>query len=120
MTTPEAIRAERDLNSYYLKQGTGRKSDSTVESGVDERVQKKFPDAGDVRTGPAAVPSSSDRKHIPPEEGGEYDARGHVTQARHFEGPDGPEEKAKIEWERRPGDDDTLTYQDLKKEGIIK
>lgn len=50
--------------------------DAAVESGVDERVQIKFPDAGDVRTGPAAVPSTSDRKHIPPEEGGEYDARG--------------------------------------------
>jgi len=30
MSTETAIRAERDLNSYYAKQGVGRKGDSSM------------------------------------------------------------------------------------------
>lgn len=49
---------------------------TAVESGVDERVKNKFPDAADVKYGTGSVAYNSDRKKIFPEEGGEYDARG--------------------------------------------
>lgn len=41
-----------------------------------------------------------------------------MTEAKDFEGPDGPEEKIKAATVRRPGDDDVLVPQDLKHKGI--
>ncbi|CEN60741.1 hypothetical protein ASPCAL03174 [Aspergillus calidoustus] len=88
-----AERAEEDVNTYQAKQGIGRKSDSTLESGVDEMVERKFPQAGEVRYGRVALPTGSDRKPIPEEEGGVRDARGRLAPAKLFEGPGGPEDK---------------------------
>ncbi|KAL2864995.1 uncharacterized protein BJX67DRAFT_359580 [Aspergillus lucknowensis] len=87
-----ATRAEQDLNTYQAKQGTGPQSDSTVESGVNEMVDQKFADAG-VRYGREGVPTGSDRKPIPEDEGGLRDDRGRLAQSQHFEGRGGPEDK---------------------------
>ncbi|KAK2753454.1 hypothetical protein FQN54_007844 [Arachnomyces sp. PD_36] len=103
-----ALRAERDLNSYQAKTGTGQVSDTTTDSGIDAGVQRKFP-SSTLQYGDAATTGAGDHKTIPPEEGGEYDDRGHISKAKEFEGPGGPEDKAKIEAERRPGDQDTAT-----------
>jgi len=43
-----------------------------------------------------------------------------LAPAGEFQGEGGPEDKARIQGERRPGDQDTLNLQDLKREGIAK
>ena len=43
-----------------------------------------------------------------------------LAPAGEYEGPGGPEDKVKIESERRPGDQDTLNLQDMKREGIAQ
>ncbi|KAL1963723.1 hypothetical protein VTN77DRAFT_7927 [Rasamsonia byssochlamydoides] len=91
-----AIKAQRDLNTHQKKHGTERQSLSADESGVNQRVEKDFP-GSQVRYGMTVTGGGGDRRKIPPEEGGSIDARGRMTEARHFEGPDGPEEKLKLE-----------------------
>lgn len=68
-----AKQAELDLNSYQAKQGLNNSSLS--EAGVDAGVEKKFPGA-QVKYGEDLSTSASYNKRIPPEEGGELDARG--------------------------------------------
>lgn len=41
-----------------------------------------------------------------------------LAKAGQYNGPGGPEDKVKLESERRPGDQDTLGIQDLKREGL--
>ncbi|PLN84435.1 hypothetical protein BDW42DRAFT_162512 [Aspergillus taichungensis] len=113
-----AAQAERDLNSYQAKQGLGPKSDSTLESNVNEMVDKKFPQETSVKTGREAGATGSDRKPIPEDEGGTRDDRGRLAPAAQYEGKGGPEDKAKLASERRLGDQDTLGIQDLKREGL--
>ncbi|KAL1953374.1 hypothetical protein VTO42DRAFT_2945 [Malbranchea cinnamomea] len=103
-----AARAERELNSYQAKQGLGPHSTSTDESGVNADVERRFPGA-EVRYGSAATTGAGDNKPIFEEEGGVRDDRGRWSKAKHFEGPGGPEDKARLETERRPGDQDTFT-----------
>ncbi|KAL1981469.1 hypothetical protein VTN96DRAFT_2641 [Rasamsonia emersonii] len=91
-----AFKAQQELNSHHKKRGTERKSLSADESGVNQRVEKDFP-GSEVRYGMSVTGGGGARRKIPPEEGGEYDARGRMTEARHFEGPDGPEEKLRLE-----------------------
>ncbi|KAI0115204.1 hypothetical protein F4814DRAFT_311291 [Daldinia grandis] len=86
-----ADQAERDLNSYEAKTGANRTSRND-EAGVDTRVEKKFPGA-DVRYDTDLSTNASYNKRIPPEEGGEVDARGRQTRGEHFEGIGGPEDK---------------------------
>ena len=43
-----------------------------------------------------------------------------LARAGDFEGKGGPEDKVKMDSIRRPGDDDTLNLQDMKREGIDK
>ncbi|KAL4779450.1 hypothetical protein BJX76DRAFT_361795 [Aspergillus varians] len=88
-----AARAEQDLNTYQAKQGLGPQSDSTLESGVNEMAERKFPQADDVRYGRDAVATGSDHKPIPEDEGGVRDDRGRLAQAQQFEGRGGPEDK---------------------------
>ncbi|KAJ6102140.1 hypothetical protein N7486_004567 [Penicillium sp. IBT 16267x] len=114
-----AFGAQKDLNSYQAKQGLGKKSDSALESGVDEMANKRFDDTGaGLKYGPGATASGSDHRKIPEDEGGTRDDRGRLPNAGHFNGPGGPEDKIKIESENRPGDDDTLTLQDMKRKGL--
>ncbi|KAI8964106.1 hypothetical protein F5Y11DRAFT_317292 [Daldinia sp. FL1419] len=86
-----ADQAERDLNSYEAKTGANR-STRTDDAGVDTRVEKKFPGA-DVRYDTDLSTNASYNKRIPPEEGGDVDARGRQTRGEHFEGVGGPEDK---------------------------
>ncbi|KAJ5185183.1 hypothetical protein N7491_006946 [Penicillium cf. griseofulvum] len=88
-----AFNAERDVNSYQTRQGIGRKSDSTVESGVDEMVDKRFSQPTSVKYGPGSTACDSDRRVIPEEEGGTRDARNRLPRAAQFEGIGGPEDK---------------------------
>ncbi|OJD14578.1 hypothetical protein AJ78_05096 [Emergomyces pasteurianus Ep9510] len=106
----EAYQAERDLNTYQAKTGRGQEgvSDSAAESGVDANVEYKFP-GSQVKYGPGATASGSDHRIIPPEEGGRYDDRGHLTKGKDFLGQGGPEDKMRMETENRPGDQDTAT-----------
>ncbi|KAI1376776.1 hypothetical protein F4677DRAFT_417950 [Hypoxylon crocopeplum] len=83
--------AERDLNTYEAK--TGRtKTSPNDEAGVDSRVERKFPGA-EVRYDQDISTNAGYNKRIPPEEGGDLDARGRQTRGEHFEGAGGPEEK---------------------------
>ncbi|KAJ5636595.1 uncharacterized protein N7484_009908 [Penicillium longicatenatum] len=116
-----AFDAEKDLNSYQAKQGLGKKSDSTLESGVDEMANKRFEDAGaSLKYGPGATASGSDHRKVPEDEGGTRDDRGRLPKAEHFKGPGGPEDNIKIDSENRPGDQDTLNLQGMKQRGIAE
>ncbi|KAK8048378.1 hypothetical protein PG994_010108 [Apiospora phragmitis] len=86
-----AEQAERDLNSQEAKTGRGKQSVND-EAGVDTRVENKFPGA-DVKYGADLSTNAGYNKRIPPEEGGELDARGRQTRGEHFEGVGGPEHK---------------------------
>ncbi|KAK8081502.1 hypothetical protein PG996_000283 [Apiospora saccharicola] len=86
-----AAQAEKDLNSYQAKTGAGKTSVND-EAGVDTRVENKFPGA-EVRYDDDLSTSGSYNKRIPPQEGGEVDARGRQTRGEHFEGEGGPEQK---------------------------
>ncbi|PIG85553.1 hypothetical protein AARAC_007741 [Aspergillus arachidicola] len=115
-----AARAEQDLNSYQMKQGLGPKSDSVLESNIDERADKKFRESTGIKTGREAGATGSNRKPIPEDEGGTRDSRGRLAPASEYEGTGGPEDKVKLESERRPGDQDTLNIQDLKTKGLSR
>lgn len=66
--------AERDLNSYQAKTGAG-KSSSNDDAGVDSSVESRFPGAK-VQYDEDLSTNASYNKRIPPEEGGDTDARG--------------------------------------------
>jgi hypothetical protein len=111
---------------------------AVLESNVDERADKKFREATGIKTGREAGATGSNRKPIPEDEGGTRDARGRLVfhpcpcsmcsptdrnrlaPAGDYEGEGGPEDKVKLESERRPGDQDTLNLQDLKRQGLTK
>lgn len=67
-----AEQAERDLNTYEAKTGAHR---GRGEAGVDTRTENRFPGA-EVRYGDDLSTNAGYNKRIPPEEGGETDARG--------------------------------------------
>ncbi|KAE8550774.1 hypothetical protein EYB25_007002 [Talaromyces marneffei] len=93
--TDIAYQAQQDLNSHQKKHGVGHQGLSTEESGVNENVTRDFPGAG-VRYGEMASHGGSGSRKIPPEEGGDYDARGRMTEAKDFQGMGGPEDKMRI------------------------
>ncbi|OQE21038.1 hypothetical protein PENSTE_c012G01597 [Penicillium steckii] len=115
-----AYEAEKNLNSYQAKQGLGAKSDSAQESGVNELVEKQFPEAGEVKYGPGATASGSDHRVIPEDEGGTRDDRGRLPNADQFKGKGGPEDNVKMESEQRPGDQEVPNLQDLKRRGVAE
>lgn len=69
-----AEQAERDLNTYEAKTGA-RKTSGTDEAGVNTRVEAQFPGA-QVKYGEDLSTNAGYNKRIPPQEGGELDARG--------------------------------------------
>ncbi|KAF7719878.1 Uncharacterized protein PECH_000942 [Penicillium ucsense] len=115
-----AFDAEKDLNSYQAKQGLGRKSDSTLESGVDEMVDQRFAQSGGVKYGPGSTASGSDHRKIPEDEGGTRDDRGRLAKGEQYLGEGGPETNIKKDSESRPGDQDTLNLQEMKQRGIAE
>ncbi|KAJ3568469.1 hypothetical protein NPX13_g6413 [Xylaria arbuscula] len=86
-----AEEAERNLNTYENKTGAHKQS-SNDEAGVDSRVVNQFP-GGSVKYGDDLSTNAGYNKRIPPEEGGDLDARGRQTRGEHFEGVGGPEHK---------------------------
>ncbi|RYC63245.1 hypothetical protein CHU98_g2978 [Xylaria longipes] len=86
-----AEEAERNLNTYEAKTGA-HKTSRNDEAGVDTRVENQFPGA-QVRYGQDLSTNAGYNKRIPPEEGGDLDARGRQTRGQHFEGVGGPEHK---------------------------
>ncbi|KAI0526482.1 hypothetical protein F5B22DRAFT_655631 [Xylaria bambusicola] len=86
-----AEEAERNLNTYESKTGAHRTSPND-DSGVETRVENQFPGSS-VRYGDDLSTNAGYNKRIPPEEGGDLDARGRQTRGEHFEGVGGPEHK---------------------------
>ncbi|KAI0866886.1 hypothetical protein F4860DRAFT_508379 [Xylaria cubensis] len=86
-----AEEAERNLNTYEAKTGA-HKSSKNDEAGVDTRVETQFP-GSQVRYGQDLSTNAGYNRRIPPEEGGDLDARGRQTRGEHFEGVGGPEHK---------------------------
>ncbi|CAD6569012.1 MAG: hypothetical protein TREMPRED_004996 [Tremellales sp. Tagirdzhanova-0007] len=98
-----AARAEVEMNSYKSRSGTGKQSDSTVDSGINENVTAQFP-GSTVQIGGT---KRGENPTIPDEEGGEINkASGRQTKANEFEGEGGPEDKIRQAETDRPGDDD--------------
>ncbi|TRX94797.1 hypothetical protein FHL15_004258 [Xylaria flabelliformis] len=112
-----AEEAERNLNTYEAKTGA-HKSSTNDEAGIDTRVENQFPGSqvrskieprglqcsqGSCFGWQQLTPSVTDgqdlstnagyNRRIPPEEGGDLDARGRQTRGEHFEGVGGPEHK---------------------------
>ncbi|KAI1815997.1 hypothetical protein GGS20DRAFT_278152 [Poronia punctata] len=83
--------AERNLNTFENKTGANKTS-TNDEAGVDTRVENQFPGA-EVRYGRDVNTNAGYNKRIPPEEGGDLDARGRETRGQHFQGRGGPEHK---------------------------
>ncbi|CAG8289720.1 unnamed protein product [Penicillium salamii] len=115
-----AFNAEKDLNSYQAKQGLGKKSDSTLESGVDEMVEKKFEQPSGLKYGPGSTASGSDHRVIPEDEGGIRDDRNRLPTAGQFNGTGGPEDDIKLESNNRGGDQEVPNLQDLKRRGVAE
>ncbi|PSR78450.1 hypothetical protein BD289DRAFT_376679 [Coniella lustricola] len=108
-----AKQAEIDLNSYQAKTGSNNKSADNV--GVDSGVESKFPGA-EVKYDDELSTNASYNKRIPPEEGGELDARGRQTRGEHFEGKGGPESKFE---QTGDNDNDVITRKALGKSDIV-
>ncbi|KAI1335160.1 hypothetical protein F5Y15DRAFT_399126 [Xylariaceae sp. FL0016] len=100
-----ADQAEKDLNTYGAKTGA-HKSSVNDEVGVDSRVENKFPGAK-VQYGQDLSTNAGYNRRIPPEEGGDLDARGRQTRGEHFEGIGGPEHKL-AQQAREYGGNDTF------------
>ncbi|CAG7938001.1 unnamed protein product [Penicillium nalgiovense] len=115
-----AFNAEKDLNSYQAKQGLGKKSDSTLESGVNEMVENKFDQPAGLKYGPGSTASGSDHRVIPEDEGGTRDDRNRLPKAGQFKGTGGPEEDVKIQAENRGGDQEIPDLQGLKRHGVAQ
>lgn len=71
-----ARQAEADLNTYQAKTGRARPP-NTDDAGVDSNVEKKFESAGaKVAYWEELSSNQGFDKRIPPQEGGDLDARG--------------------------------------------
>ncbi|KAI1346875.1 hypothetical protein F5Y01DRAFT_296703 [Xylaria sp. FL0043] len=99
-----AEEAERNLNTYEAKTGAHKTSPSD-EAGVDRRVENQFP-GGQVRYDQDLSTNAGYNKRIPPEEGGDLDARGRQTRGEHFEGVGGPEHKLERQMRDFGGNDE--------------
>ncbi|KAE9989655.1 hypothetical protein EG327_002418 [Venturia inaequalis] len=106
-----AKQAEKDMNSLENRTGTGKSSDSGLESGVNEAGAEKFP-GGSVTYGSAAS-GRGDNREIPESEGGYLqDLRAwdeEIPVAKDFEGEGGPEDKQRRYEEDNGGNEDILS-----------
>ncbi|THC92542.1 hypothetical protein EYZ11_007995 [Aspergillus tanneri] len=108
-----AARAEQDLNSYQAKEGLGPK---IAKTGINEMVDKEFRIQRDSELAGKLAPQAVTACPFPKTTVAVGTTV--VAHAREYEGEDGPEYKVKIDSERRPGDQDTLTLPDMKHEDI--
>jgi hypothetical protein len=68
--------AERDLNTYQSKTGTGKGRASGLDDyGVNDTIDRKFPGA-DVKVGENLITNASYDRQIPADEGGDVDEKG--------------------------------------------
>jgi len=117
-----AAKAERDLNSSQAKVGrqegtgfggkdAGGGSDSVLESGIDQSVEKKFP--GSTADYGSHVSGAGNNRDIPPEEGGDIQkGTGRMTKAGDFdqgEAGEGPEDISRKRAEMYGGENDVRT-----------
>ncbi|SPQ19883.1 178b9d30-eecb-4b68-aabd-a9fefff89e21 [Thermothielavioides terrestris] len=104
-----AQQAERDLNTYQSKTGTGKGRVSGLEDyGVNETVERKFPGAT-VKVGENLVTNRSYDRPIPANEGGDVDERGRYLQGSAYEGAGGPEDKTAHVYQHSSGKIDEAT-----------
>ncbi|KAF2200879.1 hypothetical protein GQ43DRAFT_395478 [Delitschia confertaspora ATCC 74209] len=107
-----AKQAEKDLNSYPAKHGhdlSGNKraaprgtGDSTLNSGIDDSVQQKFPGSSAIYGSSASC--VGDNCEIPLSDGGDIKpGTDRLYKSKDFEGAGGPEDKRKIYEEANPG-----------------
>ena len=72
-----AQQAERDLNTYQSKTGTGKGRVSGLEDyGVNDTIDQKFPGASVKVGGENLITNRSYDRPIPPDEGGDVDETG--------------------------------------------
>lgn len=89
--TKIAEQAEASLNSHQAKTGGGRVQ-ADDDAGVNSRAVKDFPGAT-VQTGDDLSTNRGFDRRIPPNEGGDLDAKGRQTRGQEFEGKGGPQDK---------------------------
>lgn len=78
-----AQQAERDLNTYQSKTGTGKGRASGLEDyGVNDTVEQKFPGAT-VKVGENLITNRSYDRQIPADEGGDVDETGRCAYYTH-------------------------------------
>ncbi|KAL7908303.1 hypothetical protein GGI35DRAFT_481005 [Trichoderma velutinum] len=97
-------RAEADLNTYQSKTGAARPQ-ADDDAGVNSYVEKKF-DGAKVAYGDELSTNRGYDKRIPPNEGGDVDARGKQARGHLYEGKGGPEDKVAESYRRQPGQND--------------
>ncbi|KAK4234132.1 hypothetical protein C8A03DRAFT_18905 [Achaetomium macrosporum] len=104
-----ALQAERDLNTYQSKTGTGKGRASGLEDfGVNDTVDRKFPGA-DVKVGENLITNASYNRQIPADEGGDVDETGRFIRGSAYEGAGGPEDKTAHIYQHKPGSIDEST-----------
>ncbi|KAM0325695.1 hypothetical protein ACHAQA_006995 [Verticillium albo-atrum] len=104
-----AAGAEADLNTYQSKTGAAREQADDA-AGVRSNAENKFPGA-DVKYGDDLSTNAGYNKRIPPEEGGDRDARGRQARGEHYDhnkGDGGP--AAGLDADRPTGQNDTDVY----------
>ncbi|KAL2022955.1 hypothetical protein VTK56DRAFT_4170 [Thermocarpiscus australiensis] len=113
-----AVQAERDLNTYQSKTGTGKGRATGLEDfGANDLAEKKFPGAT-VRVGEDLVTNRSYDRQIPPDEGGDVDDRGRFVRGSAYEGVGGPEDKTAHVYQHNPGKIDESTVKGWGKDPV--
>ncbi|CAK7226950.1 hypothetical protein SBRCBS47491_006403 [Sporothrix bragantina] len=84
--------AEASLNSHQAKTG-GSRVQGDDDASINSRAVQGFPGAS-VQTGDELSTNRGYDRRIPPNEGGDLDAKGRQTRGHNFEGSGGPQEKA--------------------------
>lgn len=71
-----AQEAERDLNTFQSKTGTGKGRTSGLEDhGVNDTIDRKFP-GSNVKVGSNVITNAGYGRQIPGDEGGDVDEKG--------------------------------------------
>ncbi|KAK4169747.1 hypothetical protein QBC43DRAFT_365413 [Cladorrhinum sp. PSN259] len=100
--------AERDLNSYSAKTGSGKHHIPGFDDTAINDNQKKFP-GSTLKVGDEVITSASYNRRIPGEEGGDVDDTGRWIHGSAYEGVGGPEDKTAHIYQHNPGKIDEET-----------
>ncbi|KAK3939743.1 hypothetical protein QBC46DRAFT_354772 [Diplogelasinospora grovesii] len=96
-----ARQAERDLNTYQAKTGTGQTT-GLEDAGVNELSEDKFP-GSQAKYGDDLVTNAGYNRRMPGDEGGDVDERGRMVKGSAYEGVGGPEDKVAKGYEQHSG-----------------